>query len=82
MITPQDYIDAINKKIFNEDLKAAIRRIYAPNIADRLCAVIDAGEEAEHLTKFCNELMEMFAQYQRQQQQYLDALYKNYYGNY
>ena len=82
MITPQDCIDAVNKKVFNENLKTTIRRIYAPNVAERLCAVIDAGEGAEHLTKFCNELMDMFAQYQRQQQQYLDALYKNYYGNY
>ena len=82
MITGKDYIDAISKKVFNENLKADIRRNYAPNVADRLCAVIDAGEEAEHLTKFFNELMEMFAQYQKQQQQYMDALYRYYYRNY
>ena len=66
MITPQDYIDAINKKIFNENLKVTIRRTYAPNVADRLCTMIDAEERAEHLAKFYNELMNMFAQYQRQ----------------
>ena len=82
MITPQDYIDAINKKFVNENLKADIRRNYAPNVADRLCTIIDAEEKAEHLAKFYNELMNMFAQYQRQQQQYMDALYRYYYRNY
>lgn len=81
MITPQDYIDAANKKLLNENLKAGIRRSYAPNVAEKLCAIIDAEEKVEHLVKFYNELTEMFAQYQRQQQQYLEALYKNYYGN-
>lgn len=81
MITPQDCIDAANKKLFNENLKANIRRSYAPNIAEKLCAEIDKGERVEHLVKFYNELTEMFAQYQKQQQQYLEALYRNYYGN-
>lgn len=81
MITKQDYIDAISKKLFNENLKAEIRRNYAPNIAENLCARIDAQERTEHLTKCFNELMDMFAQYQRQQQQYLEALYKSVYGN-
>lgn len=82
MITPQDYIDTINKKFINENLKANIRRNYAPNIAEKLCAEIDKGERAEHFVKFYNELKDLFAQYQRQQQQYLEALYRNYYGNY
>lgn len=81
MITKQDYIDAISKKLFNENLKTEIRRNYAPNIAENLCARIDAQERTEHLTKCFNELMDMFAQYQRQQQQYLEALYKSVYGN-
>lgn len=81
MITKQDYIDAISKKLFNEKLKAEIRRNYAPNIAENLCARIDAQERTEHLTKCLNELMDMFVQYQRQKQQYLEALYKSVYGN-
>lgn len=81
MITEQDYIDAISKKLFNENLKAGIRRNYAPNIAENLCARIDAQERTEHLTKCFNELMNMFAQYQKHQQQYLEALYKSVYGN-
>lgn len=81
MITPQDYIDAAKKKLFNENLKDCIRRSYAPNVAEKLCTIIDTEERAEHLVKFYNELTDMFAQYQRLQQQYLDALYKNYYGN-
>ena len=81
-MTGRDIIDAVNKKLFNELLKADIRRNYAPNVAERLCAIIDAEERAEHLAKFYNELMNMFAQYQRQQQQYMDALYRYYYRNY
>ena len=81
-MTGQDIIDAANKKLFNELLKADIRRYFAPNIAENLCSRIDAEERAEHLAKFYNELMNMFAQYQKQQQQYMDALYRYYYGNY
>lgn len=81
MITEQDYIDAINKKLFNEMLKTDIRRNHAPDIAENLCARIDVQERTEHLTKCFNELMNMFAQYQKQQQQYLEALYKSVYWN-
>ena len=78
-MTGRDIVDAVNKKLFNKLLKADIRKNYAPDVADRLCTIIDAEERAEHLEKFYNELMNMFAQYQRQQQQYTDALYRYYY---
>lgn len=81
MITQQDCIDAAKKKFLNEILKADIRRNYAPVIAENLCARIDAQERTEHLTKCFNELMNSYIQYQIQQQQYLDALYKSLYGN-
>ena len=78
-MTGRDIVDAVNKRLFNKLLKADIRRNYAPNVADRLCTILDSEERAEHLEKFYNELMNMFAQYQRQQQQYTDALYRYYY---
>lgn len=81
MIIGKDFIDAAYKKLFNECLKTYIRRIYAPDIAERLCTKIDYAEKAEHLAKLYNELMNMFALYQNMQQQYFNALYKNHYGN-
>lgn len=72
-------IDAVNKKLFIELLKADIRRCFAPNIAEDLCRKIDAEERAEHLARCYDELMNMFVQYQKQQQQYMEALYRFYY---
>ena len=54
MITPQDYIDAVNKKLFNELLKADIIKYFATNIAENFCSRIDAEEKAEHLVKCYN----------------------------
>ena len=48
--------------------KAIIRNSFPPQIAERMCAVIESQEKAEHFQRLLNEYNEWLINQQRQQE--------------
>lgn len=78
MITTKDLYDIIENKISNEAQKSLIRNSFPPQIADRMCNVIDCQEKAEHFKHFLEEWNEWLVN-QQQQQQYIQQFFQQYY---
>lgn len=51
VMTTNDFIEIVGKKICTEATKARIRRDYPPHIAEWKCNVIDMAERAEHIER-------------------------------
>lgn len=68
MITIQDLYNILGNKISNEMQKAIIRNSFPPQIAERMCAVIESQEKAEHFQRLLNEYNEWLINQQRQQE--------------
>lgn len=67
MITRNDLIEMLGKKMRNEVIKAIIRSNNPEEVAARKCDFIDLQERFEHFTRFLNEYNEWMVQQQRQQ---------------
>lgn len=68
MITIQDLYNILGNKISNEMQKAIIRNNFPPQIAERMCAVLDGHEKAEHFQRLLQEYNEWLVNQQRQQE--------------
>lgn len=67
MITIQDLYNILGNKISNEMQKSIIRNNCPPKIAERMCAVIDGQEKAEHFQRLLQEYNEWLISLQRPQ---------------
>lgn len=70
-MTEQDFMNIIGNKISNEMQKAIIRNNFQPQLAERLCNVIDSKEKADLFQRMMNE---WYAYQLRQQQIFLAFL--------
>jgi hypothetical protein len=76
MITVQDLYNIVGNKISNEMQKTIIRNGFPPQIAERICAVIDGQEKADHLRRMLEEWNEYQIRQQQVIQQFLGQYYK------
>jgi hypothetical protein len=68
MITVQDLYNIVGNKISHEMQKAIIRNNFPPQIAERMCAAIDAQEKTDHFRRLLMEYNEWLVNQQRQQE--------------
>lgn len=78
MITLNDLYDLFENKIANVAQKGTIRNNMPPQIAERMCMVIDWKEKTEHFQRLLMEYNEWMLQQQRQQEAFRQLLMRYY----
>lgn len=79
MLTIKDLYDIVENRIANEAQKALIRNNMPPQLAERMCAAIEAKEKTEHFQRLLMEYNDWLLQQQLQQEalrQFLMQYYK------
>lgn len=79
MITINDLYNIVENRIAIEAQKSIIRRNMPPQIAEKMCTVIDGNEKAVQFQRLLNEYNEWIVQQRRQQEairQFLMQYYK------
>lgn len=54
----KDLFEVVGKRMVNDIQKSMIRQNYSPNVAESMCASIDAYEKVEHLNRLLAEYNE------------------------